>query len=108
MAIATGQQALAADVNAIRQIATGSYTGNGVASRQITIGFLSKLVLIGQGSKQATLIPAYTQAHDQTAAKHYEDTVNCYIHGSDGFVISTAGINMNVNTGTYYYFAIKG
>ena len=93
-----------------KQIATGTYTGNGAAGRQITVGFKCSCVII-QGVTNVTrhtLVPLMTvqDAIDTVTEDNVNDTVNCYLHATDGFVVSNVGWSNNAGL-TYYYFAIS-
>ncbi len=113
MTIATGQQATAADViaaiAAARKVATGLYYGNNTTGRQITVGFLCKLVIISCADfGQLIAVPGSTFGH-ATGAHHTDDISTAYLHASDGFVVGTDSTpNSNAAGSTYYYFAISG
>lgn len=92
------------------QIKVGSYTGDGVDSRDITgVGFRPDLVIIKGGNN----ISAYRN-------KHHRGDLSNYFGGSgtnaanviqemlnDGFQVGTAA-QVNTNAAVYYYIAIKG
>ncbi len=85
--------------------ASGSYTGDGTADRQITTGFKCSFVIIqtSSASNRFTLVPSFT-IRDTGAADNLDDTTNTYLHASDGFVV---GSNSNTDGNTYYYWAVK-
>ncbi len=118
MTIATGEQATAADVlaaiAAARTVATGTYTGTNSAGRQITVGFLPKLVIIIHTAGGTSDLGIYQLIPNATIRLSVNTGVvamalgatNTYIHASAGFVVSNVD-GSNDNGGTYYYFAIK-
>lgn len=90
---------------AVKSIATGNYTGNQGAGRQITTGFKCSNVVIFDVTaphelKCWFLIPGATR--DMGGG---DDTANCYVHASDGFVVG--GDVGNSDTVSYYYWAIS-
>ena len=92
---------------AAKKIATGSYTCNETDDRQITTGFKCSFVLIMRGGAATTsglifLIPSMGKN-----AGGVEDTADNYLHATDGFVVSSDGINGNYGTSINYYYAIS-
>lgn len=95
------------------KIATGSYTGDAGASRQITTGFKCSCVivicaLLDDARNLFFLIPNITIHHKHSIAPVNKTTIT-YLHASDGFVVSHTDVNNSSNTGdqTYYYWAIS-
>lgn len=120
MAIATGEQALAADINAgftaRPKYADGTYTGNGGAVRQIATGFecIFVIILVAGGSMdsargQWNLVDDATIKHIVDGAdpnpEHFNDVANCYLHATDGFVVDPTG-GSNSGAVVYYYMAL--
>lgn len=92
-----------------QQIASGSYTGDNAAGRQITVGFIPKLVLIEGASscKLFTLIPSQTIGHYDGVAYHTNPVAMVYIHAADGFVVDMgSNPGSNLLAAVYYYLAI--
>ena len=100
----------------LRNVISGSYTGNDADARNITVGMKCTMVIIGYTGIQWVLIPSNTTVHpynETSAAKaHINDVANCSIHGTDGFVVSKTNATTNVTSGsngsgaTYYYWCI--
>jgi len=97
-----------------RTIATGTYTGNGAADRQIVVGFKCSLVkIIGLVvRKEWTLIPSATYVHHAVSPYHkHTATPHCRLHASDGFYVDDGGADdefyANENTEAYFYWAIS-
>ncbi len=109
MAIATGQQALAADVNASRQIAVGTYSGNNGDDRQITVGFACKIVIITCNATGKTwILISQTEANNAyhtEASPYHQVCAGTNLHATDGFVVSTTTDVANNTGNTYYYWA---
>lgn len=98
------------------QVATGSYTGDGTANRQITTGFKCSRVVImgGRKSCQWEIIPDISFYHTALDTPlHCIDSAYSWLHASDGFVVNKGcGNNANYyganeNTYTFYYWAIS-
>lgn len=88
---------------------SGQYTGNGSDNRDITdVGFQPNFVLIKGTSTQNSVFRS--SDHSGDLSKYYRSSgfVANYIQSflSNGFQIGTAG-DVNTNTSTYYYLAIK-
>lgn len=94
------------------QIASGSYTGNGVDGRNITVGFIPDLVLItyvGLGNGYSWIIIGDMIGISHTISSPYhDDESQMYIDTSDGFIIGDDQYTANNDTRTYNYIAIKG
>ena len=90
-------------------IATGSYTGNDASARQITTGFKPSFVVIIESATLLwfwLLIPSYTLRVTDGGAAFVDDTVETYIHATDGFVVDVDDAN-NTDPRTHYYWAIS-
>lgn len=85
-----------------RTVAFGTYTGNGVDDRQITVGFKCSMVIAGQSSgAYLVLAKAVVSVNlGVTGAK-----TDLLLHATDGFVVDDT--SMNVNAGAYHYWAIS-
>lgn len=107
MTIETGAQATAADVNAVREIALGNYTGADGNDRQITTGFQCALVIVWtDAGADWTWICFRTAVCTKLAnTPSIVKATDVLLHASDGFVVDQE--NANHNGETYYYFAIK-
>lgn len=91
-----------------RLIKTGTYTGDGTAARQISVGFKCSCVWIATLTtpQRAFIIPSITVT-DTNAAHNTDDTTDIHLHATDGFVVSDLGtVNLNFSTEPYYYWAI--
>lgn len=100
------------DVPAGRQIATGSYAGNGAAARQIAVGFQCSLVIImGNPATDSMhgwfLMPGKSSQHYAISPYHQSRIATVYIHATDGFMVDVAQYDPNQNGQTYYYFALS-
>ncbi|MBA7481125.1 hypothetical protein ES707_16595 [subsurface metagenome] len=87
-----------------KQIATGSYTGDGTVGRQITTGFKCSLVILFRVTSPGVTvcwvaIPNATRQFDGASA-----TGDLALHATDGFTVGGAG---NGNTFPFYYWAIS-
>lgn len=100
-------------MNGFPNITVGSYTGDGTASRQITLGFKPDIVFISSSEIYSggfggivIIMPNKSVCIRSTGVSN---TVDVAIHASDGFV---SGSNpddfINVNTIVYNYLAVKG
>lgn len=89
------------------QTATGTYTGNGVATRQVTVGFKCALVFflcVDQPAFNGIIMPGQAQAMDDAAVF----SAGTAIHASDGFVVADGTPDFsNEDTYVYYYCAIS-
>lgn len=88
-------------------VATGTYSGNGADDRQITTGFKCSLVILYNvtqhtASHSTMLIPTNPFGFDGA-----DRLAGCELHATDGFTVDKAADYGNVNTDTYYYWAIS-
>jgi hypothetical protein len=91
-------------------LASSTYSGDGTNSRQITVGFIPKLVIITGGNAAYTFIllsatVGQNEKHTSNSPYHVACT-GTYLHASDGFVVSQTGDAANQSSQTYSYFAI--
>lgn len=98
------------DVPIAKSIATGSYTGNGVADRQITVGFQCKAVFIlTQATFNVDFFPVLNATGADTLdigdTDHVDDVVKPYLHATDGFVLGATTNEANQDTWIYKYIA---
>lgn len=95
--------------------ASGSYSGNNGASRQITTGFACKFVIIiahgvsGSASIQWTLVSSTAANNGDLADTAISDaqfgaTSDARLHASDGFIVDPND-SSNTSGNTYYYAA---
>lgn len=94
----------------------GSYTGNGAASRQITLGFKPDIVII-TGNAVATIgwtvhfvfqdSPNYCLCLNDTGGCMVDDRDEPYLHATDGFVLGGAAAGANRASVDYTYVALK-
>ena len=93
---------------------TGTYTGDGAASKAITgVGFQAKLLLAwGQGNAAGVRVFAIKNDQDGTSCLVVSHAANTYnaneitTLGADGFTVINTGGYMNVNTEIYTFTAI--
>ncbi|MBA7574682.1 hypothetical protein ES708_16494 [subsurface metagenome] len=90
---------------AVKKIATGTYTGDGEATRQIPVGFKCSMVFVANhttpnAGKSYILIPNLTR--DLAGGDQF---TYIYLHALDGFM--TAASYGNRNGDVYYYWAIS-
>ena len=88
--------------------AFGTYTGDGTADRQITVGFACSLVIIQRraASSVETYIVLNTEGSDCICVvdtDSVDDWTHPYLHATDGFVVTT--IRANTDGETYAYAA---
>ena len=87
-----------------REIATGSYTGDGTDDRQITVGFKCSAVIVLNADHYYSnhiFIPNFCIRIDTA-----EQRANSALHATDGFVVYAAEYT-NENLKVYYYWAIS-
>ena len=93
------------------QIKTGSYTGDGGATRQITVGFKCSLVIIQKSARNWFLMGGGV-----TAANHHYNTTPFHVersgqgvalHATDGFIVDTDDNGANAAANGYEYWAIS-
>lgn len=93
-----------------RDLATGTYTGNGADGRQIAVGFKCSMVIIQivVGAQYRGVLIPNAALTDSQAAHNQDDLATSYLHATDGFVVTqtAATINLNFNASVYYYWAI--
>jgi len=96
-------------VDESREIATGSYSGNGGAGgRQITTGFVPTLVWLKTLNSSISFIIEGQDANESiliTANPTRETAV--HIHATDGFTVGDGSDIGNNNGVTYYWWAIS-
>ena len=96
------------DVPAAKSIATGSYTGDGTDSRQITTGFKCSMVFL---TSLSIVNGRYRQWVAIPNAGHMEggDTDDTFygltLHATNGFQVNSSYANQD--TIVYYYWAIS-
>jgi len=111
MAIATGEQILAADVNdaldARAKWASGTYTGDGTDNRNITTGFICIFVMIWRSSANGMwLINSASQGTYFTETPAIDLSVaDAKLDAADGFEVDSANANMGGGN-VYTYVAI--
>ena len=102
----------------LAKIASGTYTGDAAAGRQITTGFAVKQVFIQDSAPDANN-GSWISVRSTNAAAAFSFAVQAnyvqtqaspYLHATNGFVVNAAGTSQhngpNVNLRTYYYTAI--
>ena len=100
---------------ASKTIATGTYSGNGSAGRQITTGFKCSMVIIHCANPGVSnlvmqvLIPNGAAVHKYINTGYQHTPVSeDSLHATNGFVVDTNTANAaNVSGKTYYYWAIS-
>lgn len=100
-----------------KKVATGNYTGNGNAARQISTGFKCGMAVIIKRVEAATtvtqtvLIAGIAMLHfKQTSGASYHTATASYdsLHATDGFVVENdVNVSANINTKVYDYWAIE-
>lgn len=91
----------------IKQIASGSYTGN-ETPRQVTVGFKCSLVIISSGDTPNTvniLIPNMS-IRGSDSPSIGANLASAWLHASDGIGLS-GSTSANKSGETYYYWAIS-
>jgi hypothetical protein len=101
-----------ADVNAAGKTASGSYTGDGTANRNINVGFQPKLVVIYGNSRRFEALPNVTSvmSENQTfESKNYilNDASAFVGINATGFTLGNTAASVSNTTGqTYTYVAV--
>ena len=109
--VGTGANVEERDVPTARTIATGNYTGDGNADRQIAVGFKCSFVLILDLTAPADT-HAFFLIPNQSQTGSFSADVTAYIqlHATDGFNVRTGGgatVYGNTLNDVYYYWAIS-
>ena len=105
--------AIDAALAATPHVAAGTYTGNGQASRVISLGFTPKAVFVTEKCGLPSItnsyqygglaVPGGPALHDGDAAKPVVKVVD---GGFQCFYNQSTGVQSNVSSATYYYFAL--
>ncbi len=96
------------DCSATGNFCVGSYTGNGTATRDLTVGFSPEMVI----AKRSTAVAGHFRVNSEPANEtlflntNARDTAGNYIR-SFGATSFQVGAIDNVNTGVYYYAAFS-
>jgi len=91
------------------QTATGTFVGNGGVARQIVTGFeCSRVVLFRETPAVVawSLVPGQTMLFPANGGNLVDDTANCYLHATNGFVVDNAG-GSNLNALDYRWWAMR-
>ena len=94
------------------KIVTGTYTGNGEASRTISLGFTPKAVLVmNQAGYMTTFSSGYYMVNGGLALQNYPVTANAVVIVTNGFKVAYSSINGQNNPRTngtqlHHYIAI--
>lgn len=89
-----------------KSIATGTYTGDGNATRHITVGFKCSMIIILNITDPEIWILIPNACNKQRLAETVVSTANTALHATDGIDILQAG-GCNILNDIHYYWAIS-